>query len=534
MTQQGLGGMRTGATGYGRQVQDKTYFQSELRQRISMINSEINNLTNEADTLEKDTANLGVYEKRAEALSEELKDLQGKLGDYNTLLDRLHGSADLDDIEKQIQQLKVKNASATNYLDQVFTQRQEKEMMVKDIERQIEEEKKKSEQLINKLPEPKRREYMKYKAENQEYTVKIKSMQSEIDQLSVKAKQLHEDLSKNLLKQKSLALHEQLSELKSKKSEMEQDLKYLDQDAGPQEKAKLLDQIKEDNLEMAGMERKISELEDQSKKLQQQIAHLDQAIEEDDQPSAEKNAKYEELLKRDKEMQAFIDTFDQKMGESRARNFAVESNIARLLENIQVLAKSNDPKQMPSSQTYLELKGDLKFKEKEMKNSESTYEALVQEREKRMADLAKVEQLEVKLAEEMESLNEKLQSLEEQTMDISDVETVKANLETTKNKNIADRESLLYARDHLRKAVTVLSTQHDAQKAHLTENETYTHLTALEQKLRHHESSNFYLKDSVDSKLAESDYKITARETMKITEEINQQLLSLLALPPGR
>ncbi len=64
MTQQGLGGMRTGATGYGRQVQDKTYFQSELRQRIGMINSEINNLTNEADTLEKDTANLGVYEKR--------------------------------------------------------------------------------------------------------------------------------------------------------------------------------------------------------------------------------------------------------------------------------------------------------------------------------------------------------------------------------------------------------------------------------------------------------------------------------------
>jgi intraflagellar transport protein 74 len=70
---------------------------------------------------------------------------------------------------------------------------------------------------------------------------------------------------------------------------MEQDLKYLDQDAGPQEKAKLLDQIKEDNLEMAGMERKISELEDQSKKLQQQIAHLDQAIEEDEQPSGKMN-----------------------------------------------------------------------------------------------------------------------------------------------------------------------------------------------------------------------------------------------------
>lgn len=33
---------------------------------------------------------------------------------------------------------------------------------------------------------------MKYKEVNQEYTVKIKSMQSEIDQLSSKAKQLHE------------------------------------------------------------------------------------------------------------------------------------------------------------------------------------------------------------------------------------------------------------------------------------------------------------------------------------------------------
>lgn len=66
MTQQGLGGMKTGGTGYGRQVQDKTYFQSELRHRISMINTEINNLTNEADSLEKDSANMGVYEKRFE------------------------------------------------------------------------------------------------------------------------------------------------------------------------------------------------------------------------------------------------------------------------------------------------------------------------------------------------------------------------------------------------------------------------------------------------------------------------------------
>lgn len=50
-----------------------------------------------------------------------------------------------------------------------------------------------------------------------------------------------------------------------------------------------------------------------------------------------------------------------------------------------------------------------------------------------MADLAKVEQLEVKLAEEMESLNEKLQTLEEDTLKISDIEAVKANMEMTKN-----------------------------------------------------------------------------------------------------
>lgn len=64
VTQQGLGGLKMGTQGPGRMVQDKTYFQSELRQRVGLVTNEIHRLTTEAETLEKEGANFTLFEKR--------------------------------------------------------------------------------------------------------------------------------------------------------------------------------------------------------------------------------------------------------------------------------------------------------------------------------------------------------------------------------------------------------------------------------------------------------------------------------------
>ena len=62
---------------------------------------------------------------RADGLAEELKELQGELGDYNTLVDKVNTSNDLEEVEKQLLQLKSKNQRESHILDDIFIQRQQ-------------------------------------------------------------------------------------------------------------------------------------------------------------------------------------------------------------------------------------------------------------------------------------------------------------------------------------------------------------------------------------------------------------------------
>ena len=45
-------------------VQDKTFFQSELRQKIALLTTEINKLNQEADNTNRENSNYTTFEKR--------------------------------------------------------------------------------------------------------------------------------------------------------------------------------------------------------------------------------------------------------------------------------------------------------------------------------------------------------------------------------------------------------------------------------------------------------------------------------------
>jgi intraflagellar transport protein 74 len=92
---------------------------------------------------------------------------------------------------------------------------------------------------------------------------------------------------------------------------------------------------------------------------------------------AEKQAKYDELIKRDNEMQIFLDSFDNKRHEALTDHIQMENNVSDLLLRFPVLQRRTG-KELPTSQGFEVLKGDLAFKEKEVEKSENTMEALIQ------------------------------------------------------------------------------------------------------------------------------------------------------------
>ncbi|KAI1239801.1 hypothetical protein IHE44_0011233 [Lamprotornis superbus] len=98
VTQQGLSGIKTAMKGPQRQIMDKTYYLGMLRNKTSDLTTEINKLQEEVEMYKQEKSVYLSYEKRAEALAGELKDLQGQLADYNMVVDILNTSTDIAEV----------------------------------------------------------------------------------------------------------------------------------------------------------------------------------------------------------------------------------------------------------------------------------------------------------------------------------------------------------------------------------------------------------------------------------------------------
>ena len=75
-------------------------------------------------------------------------------------------------------------------------------------------------------------------------------------------------------------------------------------------------------------------------------------------------------------MTAFLESFEKKKNDAITVNNSMEQRIIELLDKLRVLSKSNLTA-APSESGYEDLKGDLAIKEKEVKNSEMTVDAVL-------------------------------------------------------------------------------------------------------------------------------------------------------------
>lgn len=252
-------------------VQDATFFQSELRQKLNLIVEEIRRLNTELDVTTKENSNYNTFEKKADALAAELRDLQNTLGDLNTLVDKLHTGTDLEEFERECQQFQTKNQRTTQTLDEIFLQRQQKESAIKEAEKEIQEEKAIAEKQIEELDPARQQTYAQLKQENETFLTAIIAKQNDLEQIQSKAIQLENEISRDPMKEKAVQYFKRLIEATDKQRELELELKTAGNESVAQERNRLLEQVKNDNLETSGMERRIAEMEQQIRSFKEQL-----------------------------------------------------------------------------------------------------------------------------------------------------------------------------------------------------------------------------------------------------------------------
>lgn len=524
MTKQGLTGMRTSAgRGPQRAIYDKSFYMGQLRAKITELAAEIAKMQREVDQFNQENATFLTYEKRAEGLATEIKELQGQLADYNTLLDKINTDTEMDDIVQDFNALKIQNEREQKSIDELFTQRRDKEQQIKQLEIELDQERRMAESLVEDMPPDQRAKYAQLKNVNNSLQAELEQKQQDLDALATRIQNLEDEVSSSPVKQEAVTLYEKLNELGEKKQSLLDEMEKENKGTPAEERERLLKQVKEDNQEIASMERKTSELREKIETVNGEIQQLDMDLEEH---QGERNVKYKELKKREETMDEFLETFEEVKANEQARKQQLESNIVNVLEHMsRGMART---KHLPSPAELQRMKDDLNFKETEMHKSQSTAASLGSEHTRLQMDLEKVEQLETKITTELESLKERIQTMTLELETFSDLDALTDQSEEKKTRLYKEKKTLSARKETFKKHVQSLSSFYDATKSKLMENETHSQLGNLERKWQHHEQNNFVMKEFIATKSLESDYRPLKQNVSEQLEDINKLLIQSL------
>ncbi|NP_001089269.1 intraflagellar transport 74 L homeolog [Xenopus laevis] len=523
VTQQGLSGMKTAMKGPQRQIMDKSYFLGLLRSKVSELTTEMAKLKKEIDTYNQENSVYLSYEKRAEALAVEIKEFQGQLADYNMLVDKLNTNTDMEEVLNDYSMLKSQNDREAQSIDLIFTERQSKEEFIRSVEKDIELEKQAADGIIRNMSEEKQAIYLEMKVKNDQLLKDLDIHQQELDALNAKKESLEADIAHSQVKQEAVKLNEKLHELESRRDQTIAEDKSM---GSPQEeRERLLKQVKEDNQEIASMERQLSDIKERAKQLSEEQGRLDMDLEEH---QGEKKQKYKELKKREESMDKFLSNFEESKNQDHERKSEIEANIVIVLEHTS--RNMNRMKQISTvtSEELRIMQEDLNFKETEMHKSQSTAKNLTVESQRLQQDLMKVEQLESKINSELSSLKEKIQHMTEDVKTYSNLDALRTSAEEKKNKLQEDKVILSKCRDTFKKTMEQLNSEYDRLKSQLQENETHSQLTNLERKWQHHEQNNFVMKEFIATKSQESNYGNVMKTVTKQIAEYNKILTESL------
>uniref|UniRef100_A0A668B056 Intraflagellar transport 74 n=1 Tax=Myripristis murdjan TaxID=586833 RepID=A0A668B056_9TELE len=468
VTQQGLSGMKTGMKGPQRQILDKSYYLGLLRSKITELTTETSKLHKEIDNFNQENSVYLSYEKRAEGLAGEIKDLQGQLADYNMLVDKLNTSTEMEEMMNDYNIVKE---------------------AIRGIEEEIKRERSVADEVVKAMPSDKQEKYIAMTTANEELLQELSVRQEELDILQTRRKAYEAELSHSQTKQEAVRLYENLSVLEARRDAMKAEDKSL---GSPQE---------------------------EREKLFKQVGF---AI-------RECQNKYKELKKREEEIDRFLESFEEVRAQEQEKMMQTQENIVSLLEHCSRNMARLRQVDMVTASELRSMQEVLVTKETEVVQSESTARGLTTESQRLQQDLDKVQQLEGKISGELSTLKEHVATMEKELHTYRDLDTLRRTADDKKKVKLQeDRVSLTQRRDSLRRLLQDMNGSYEALKSRLQENETHAQLANLERKWQHLEQNNFVMKEFIASKSQESDYTSVAKNVLQQVADYNKSLIDAL------
>jgi len=532
LTQMGVKGMHTALQGPGRQVYDKTYYMTQLRQKIQELNQALQAFNKEIAEIASDSQLYSSYEKRYDQLIRTVRTFEGDLADYNLALDKQRTDTRPEEVNYMYALLKNQNDTQRQEMDAIFLEKKSHEEQIKKIEDELREIEKHNEEQLNELHPDQLEEYTEKQDEVRRLSAEIAEMKTQYEEWNVRLQQQENRLRLEPLRLRKTEMMEQKKNLEHKIAELELEASQATLSI-PEQRDMLLAKVKADNQEIVTSEKQIQEIKLDIEKYKKLLSEMQTDIEEKKGESNDQQ-KYEILFTKDQEMSAFIEDFDQAKAGEQERIKERQQSICQLLESIS--RSFIQSKNVNQEENARDMEDELEFKNRQLQNSASTQQRLQSELEKRQGELDKINSLDLKITAELQELEEKIEQYQNEIKTTYEfVDDMKAKKEQEIISLTTRRNQLEVRQQSLWKQVNFLQLHYEGKKQQLLENETYADLEAQEQKVKQYEQNRFHLQTFINTKTKETDYQPELKRVLETAEQVNQiiqkQLSSKVPLP---
>lgn len=525
LTGQGVMGMRT-ATGSGqRLVHDASHYVGQIRRRITELNNETSKLRQEIEQITKDTAQYSQYEKKYENLIKSKDTLEGQLADYNLAMDKTRTSTDPDEVQQMAHHLNDKNRQSGQELDRVFMIRKQRESEVAALDDQLEAHYRAIQARINELEPGKLRAYNELMAKQRDYQEKCSASEHKLSEISARIRQLESDDKASSLRKEYVALEKTIQAKRRDLNTLQEELQIANME--PKEAhARFVARVNDFKTSTKNTEERIVAAKEEMERMKKNLAELNESAAKansgvggSDGGENGDAAKYELLQKRDQDMTAFIDKFDETRGGIIEDTNKTKATIVAVLEHI---GKGlEDQHNLPSQEALGDMQDADMFKRKNFETAQRTMESLVSESKKRERELELLKSSEPKFQKELASLKEAIGKMKREIKEFADIDGLRRRYETTQDALNDLKRGYIKRRDGMRLQVQSVSSENEALKRQCSNNETFKELEDTERRLKQFERTIFEMKEFVEMKTRETNYERLKAACNKSSESLN-------------
>jgi intraflagellar transport protein 74 len=520
-TMQGMMGMKTGSVGPKRQIYDRSYYMGELRKRCTQLQDELTKINNELNQVSQDNQLYANLDKRYESLVKTVRALEGDLADHNLATDKLRTDTQPEEVHHMFMIMKQQNEQQRNDVDQIFLEKRSHEEEIQKMEAESRSIQRAAEARLNELHPDQRLEYEDYKEEKSKLETELQSGREDLEQASSRLLSLESRLQMDGLRARSQVVMMNYKEVSERLMELEQEVRQCSMSV-PEQRELLLSKVKTDNTEIVATEKRNSEMKLEKERLKQQIKDVASDAQEKKDEGGDQQ-KYEILFAKDQEMSQFIASFDSHKAEEDQKLKEKQETIIRLLENIST--NINTPSEVTPENHMRDLEDELEFKEKQLKNSETTQNRLEGELNKRQGELEKIESLDVKISQELQQVETKMRQYEQDIEQKYDrVGELQAECQRNAKELELRKQQLEGRASSLRQQVGFLRLRHESRRQQLADDESAIALEAQENKIKQFGQTLFTLRSFIKQKCGESDFAAELGICLNAAAEINKIL----------